>query len=42
MRRRPRHRSTYAEYVAYERESGLKHEFAAGEVFAMARGIKAA
>jgi Uma2 family endonuclease len=40
MLRKPRHRFTYAEYVSYERESGLKHEYAAGEVFAMAGGSK--
>ena len=40
MLRRPRHRFTYDEYLRYERESGLKHEYAAGEVFAMAGGSK--
>lgn len=26
--RQPRHRFTYAEYLAYERDSGMKHEYA--------------
>lgn len=34
--RGPRPRFTYDEYVAYERDSGLKHEFEDGVVFAMA------
>lgn len=32
----PRHRYTYAEYLAYERDSGLKHEYDDGEILAMA------
>jgi Uma2 family endonuclease len=34
----PRHHYTYEEYLAYERDSGLKHEFDGGEIFAMAGG----
>ena len=37
---RPRHRYTYAEYLAYERDSGLKHEFDDGEILAMAGGSR--
>jgi Uma2 family endonuclease len=33
-----RHHYTYEEYLAYERDSDLKHEFEAGEIFAMAGG----
>lgn len=33
-----RHRYTYEEYLAYERDSELKHEFDEGEIFAMAGG----
>ena len=33
-----RHHYTYEEYLAYERDSELKHEFDEGEIFAMARG----
>jgi len=33
-----RHRYTYAEYLAYERDSELKHEFVDGEILAMAGG----
>jgi Uma2 family endonuclease len=33
-----RHRYTYAEYLSYERDSGLKHEYEGGEIFAMAGG----
>ncbi len=33
-----RHRYTYEEYLAYERDSELKHEFDDGEIFAMAGG----
>lgn len=36
----PRHRYTYAEYLAYERDSGLKHEFDDGEILAMAGGSR--
>ena len=35
---RPHHRHTYAEYLAYERDSGMKHEFFDGDIFAMAGG----
>jgi Uma2 family endonuclease len=35
---RRRHRYTYAEYVALERESPTKHEFFDGEIYAMAGG----
>ena len=34
------HRYTYDEYLAYERDSGLKHEFENGEIFAMAGGSR--
>jgi len=33
-----RHRYTYAEYLAYERDSELKHDFVDGEILAMAGG----
>ena len=35
---RRRHRYTYAQYVALERESPTKHEFFDGEIYAMAEG----
>jgi Uma2 family endonuclease len=35
---RPVHRYTYADYVALENESPTKHEFLAGEIYAMAGG----
>jgi len=35
-----RHRYTYEEYLAYERDSGLKHEYEAGEITAMAGGSR--
>ncbi|HEY8924338.1 MAG TPA: Uma2 family endonuclease [Polyangia bacterium] len=35
-----RHRYTYAEYLAYERDSGLKHEYDNGEILAMAGGSR--
>jgi len=35
---RPRHRYTYAQYVALERDSPTKHEFFDGEIYAMAGG----
>lgn len=38
--RRSRHRHTYAEYLAYERDSGLKHEFDDGEIVVMAGGSR--
>ena len=34
------HRYSYAEYLAYERDSGLKHEFEDGAIFAMAGGSR--
>jgi Uma2 family endonuclease len=34
----PALRMTYAEYVAFEREAAVKHEYLRGEVFAMAGG----
>lgn len=37
---RPHHRYTYAEYLAYERDSGLKHEYFDGDIFAMAGGSR--
>lgn len=37
---RPRHHYSYAEYLAYERDSGLKHEFDDGEILAMAGGSR--
>jgi Uma2 family endonuclease len=36
----PRHRYTYAEYLAYEQDSGLKHEYDDGQIFAMAGGSR--
>lgn len=33
-----RHHYSYEEYLAYEADSGLKHEFDNGEIFAMAGG----
>lgn len=36
----PRHRYTYAEYLAYEQDSGLKHEYYDGEILAMAGGSR--
>jgi Uma2 family endonuclease len=33
-----RHHYTYEEYLAYERDGALKHEFEAGEILAMAGG----
>src|SRR4051794_25435019 len=33
-----RHRYTYEEYLAYERDSELKHEYEEGEIVAMAGG----
>ena len=38
--RRSRHRYTYEEYLAYERDSGLKHEYDDGEIIAMAGGTR--
>lgn len=37
---RPRHRYTYDEYLAYERDSARKHEFDDGEILAMAGGSR--
>jgi Uma2 family endonuclease len=37
---RSRHRYTYEEYLAYERDSGLKHEYENGEIVAMAGGSR--
>lgn len=37
---RPRHRYSYAQYLDYERDSGLKHEFDDGEILAMAGGSR--
>lgn len=36
----PHHRYTYEEYLAYERDSALKHEYEDGEIFAMAGGSR--
>jgi Uma2 family endonuclease len=33
-----RHRYTYDQYLAFERDSEMKHEFADGEIYAMAGG----
>lgn len=35
---RARHRYSYAEYLAYERDSALKHEYVDGEILAMVGG----
>lgn len=35
-----RHRYTYAEYLAYEQDSGLKHEYENGQILAMAGGSR--
>jgi Uma2 family endonuclease len=37
---RGHHRYTYADYVALEQESTTKHEFLAGEIYAMAGGTE--
>ena len=37
---RSRHRHSYAEYLSYERDSGLKHEYDDGEILAMAGGSR--
>ena len=34
------HRHTYQEYLAYERDSALKHEFDDGDIIAMAGGSR--
>lgn len=36
----PRHRYTYAEYLVYEQDSGLKHEYDNGEILAIAGGSR--
>jgi len=35
-----RHHYSYDEYLAYERDSGMKHEYDDGEIFAMAGGSR--
>ncbi len=37
---RLRHHYTHAEYLTYERDSGMKHEFDDGEILAMAGGSR--
>lgn len=37
---RARHRYTYDEFLAYERDSGMKHEYDDGEILAMAGGSR--
>jgi Uma2 family endonuclease len=37
---RPRYRYSYEEYLVYERDSGMKHEYDGGEIFAMAGGSR--
>src|SRR3954470_15411015 len=34
------HRYSYDEYLAYERDSGMKHEYDGGEIVAMAGGSR--
>jgi len=38
--RSARHRYSYDDYLAYERDSGMKHEYDGGEIFAMAGGSR--
>src|SRR5687767_11901344 len=38
--RTARHRYSYDEYLAYERDSGMKHEYDGGEIIAMAGGSR--
>ena len=38
--RRSRHHYSYEEYLAYERDSGMKHEYEDGEIVAMAGGSR--
>jgi Uma2 family endonuclease len=41
MAHRPaRHRYSYQEYLAYERDSGMKHEYDGGDIVAMAGGSR--
>jgi len=35
-----RHRYTYDQYLAFERDSEMKHEFADGEIYAMAGSLR--
>jgi Uma2 family endonuclease len=37
---RPRHRYSYAEYLEYERDSGLKHEYDDGDIVATPSGSR--
>ena len=37
----PRHRYTYAEYLAYEQDSGLKHEYENGDIIGMTTSRRA-
>ena len=37
----PRHRYTYQEYLAYERDSAMKHEFVHGEIGVPSRSSNA-
>lgn len=39
-REQSRHRYTYEEYLAYEQDSGMKHEYDDGEIYAMAGGSR--
>jgi Uma2 family endonuclease len=38
--RQPRHRFSYSEYLVYERDSGLKHEYDDGTILGMAGGSR--
>jgi Uma2 family endonuclease len=40
MASRPAYRYSYDEYLAYERDSGMKHEYDGGEIIAMAGGSR--
>ena len=40
LQSRTRHRYSYEEYLAYERDSALKHEYIDGEILAMAGGSR--
>ncbi len=40
MSARPRHRYTYAEYLAYERDCGRKHEYDDGAILAIPGGSR--